>query len=444
MNGKIFKTLSAMLITATMAATAMVPALAAGTNYTQVAAQNATFTKYLLVDEGRKAPTLSFTYTVNTSEVTPIVNTAGNLNVYRGVGAPTIAAVVFAPSDTKLDTTKVSGYDTYQKTITVDFKSTNIKFSEPGVYRYYIIENKPEEYHEGDGGIHYDVATTDVKVSGDCYRTLDVYVEDNTTATSTTKNLVVTGYVLYDGKIEEAPADTATAQSTGTAITDTKAIVAGDKNGAEVTDAEKVAEYYNYYESYSLTFGKEVTGNQGSRDKYFKISVKLNSPSAATYTVDLSRADAAVPSNTATDSTYVGLTNPTTIQVSKTTDTTVDFYLQDGQYITINGLGVGTTYAVTETEEDYTSTAGISADISSLDYDDEHEGNDALSANTSGTIAHSNAYTGYTNSKNGIVPTGILISATPIIIVSVVVVAGIAFFAVRSAKRKAEEADAED
>lgn len=444
MKGKVFKTLSAMLITATMAVTAVVPALAAGTNYTQVAAQNATFTKYLLVDEGRKAPTLSFTYTVNTSEVTPIVNTAGNLNVYRGVGAPTIAAVVFAPSDTKLDTTKAEGYDTYQKTITVDFKTTNIKFSEPGVYRYYIIEDEPDGYQDGDGGIYYDVATDDVKTSGDCYRTLDVYVEDNTTSTSTTKNLAVTGYVMYDGKITAAPADTADAQTTGTAIEDTKAIVAGEKNGAEVTGANKVAEYYNYYESYSLTFGKEVTGNQGSRDKYFKFTLVLTSTSDAKFTVDLTRADGTVPSNSATADAYVGQTNPDTIEVTADTAKTVVFYLQDGQYITINGLGTGTKYALTETNEDYTSAAGIAADISSLDYDSEHAGNDALSAATSGTISNSDVYTGYTNSKNGIVPTGILISAAPIIIVSVVVVAGIAFFAVRSAKRKAEEADAED
>ncbi len=56
--------LSAALVTTFIAGILALPAAAAGSNYTAVAAQDTSFTKYLLVDKGQKAPKIDFTYTV--------------------------------------------------------------------------------------------------------------------------------------------------------------------------------------------------------------------------------------------------------------------------------------------------------------------------------------------------------------------------------------------
>ncbi len=447
------KKLSALLVTAAMAATMALPAMAAGSNYTPVAAQNATFTKYLIVDGDATAPSVSFSYTISSEEVTAITPGDGDtLPVYKGTGttdSPSIDVVSFDKGDTAESSTILAGYKTYKKTITVNM--SGVTFSEPGVYRYYIKEVVPE----GDSaiaGMYYDVdysSAAALPENGDLYRTLDVYVEDTG---ATDKTLKVTGYIMYDGKVTTAP-PSGTTTGANAAITETKAIEVNTANGAEVPDATKTDNYANYYASQSLTFGKVVTGNQGSRDKYFKMTLTLTSPVAANVAVDVTNADATLPAaenlNKATDTSYAGKTNPESITLTAGTAVTTEFYLQHGQYIIVNGLPAGTRYALTEESEGYTSTGGIAQSVSVINWDGV-EGNDALADAVSGTIAvddgdaqttgDGDIHTGFTNDKQGVIPTGVLLTMVPVIVVGVVVIAGLAFFAVRSAKRKAIEA----
>lgn len=455
MKGK-NKRLSAVLITAALAASYAVPALAAGTDYDEITPKDATFTKYLLVDQTAAAPSATFSYTVEKPE-SAIAGTATTLPVYIGTGTPVIADVAFAPSDTAETSTLLTNYKTYKKTITVDLDTAanGVVFTEPGVYRYYI-----KETDSAVTGMYCDVSTSALTTEGDLYRTLDIYVEDNgTDATSGNKILKVTGYIMYDGKITAAPPSSTSATS-GTAITATKAIEVNTANGAEVDGAVKTDNYINYYTSQSITIGKTVTGNQGSRDKYFKFTLKLTSPVASTLSVDVSNADPSVPAaanlNKATKTDYAGLANPTSIALTANTEVSTDFYLQHGQYIIISGLPVGTTYALTEAAEDYTSTEGIAEVVSAINWDGA-AGNDALSDAVTGTIAlddndssttgDGDIHTGFTNDKQGVIPTGVLVSMTPVIVIAVIVVAGIAFLVVRSAKKKAmelSEAEAEE
>ena len=440
------KSLSAMLITVVMAASVAMPVSAAG-SYTPIAAKNATFNKYLLVDGDATAPATTFSYTISSTDVTEILpGTSTTLPVYKGTGTPTIADVSFATTDTAETSTLVTGYNTYKKTITIDMSS--VSFTEPGVYRYYIKEVKPQT---PVGGMYYDVdaVTPDLTQDGDLYRTLDIYVEDDSATAANT--LKLTGYIMYDGMITDAP-PSGTPTSTSSAITDTKAIEVNTANGAEVANANKTDNYVNYYTSQSLTFGKVVTGNQGSRDKYFKMTLSLKSPVDATVTVDVSNADASVPAvanlNKATDTSYAGATNATSIALTANTAVETAFYLQHGQYIIVNGIPVGTDYELTETPEGYTSTEGITQTVSVINWDGV-AGNDALSDAVSGKIKvddgsdtttdDGDIQTGYTNDKQGLIPTGVLLTMTPVIVVAVIVVAGVAFFAVRSAKRKAYE-----
>ena len=408
---------------------------AAGTNYTPVSAQNATFSKYLIVDNGATAPDTTFTYSISSTDVTEQDATAANgttpgtLRVYKGTGTPTIAPVSFRHDDTAETSTLVTDYKTYKKTITINMSS--VTFSEPGVYRYYI-----EEADSTLGGMYCDVdyTTPALTTEGSRFRTLDVYVEDASTetATGTTKELKITG---------------------------TKAIEVNAANGAEVVEGGKAVpksdRYVNYYTSQSLTFGKVVTGNQGSRDKYFKFTLKLNSPSTATVSVDVSHADGTVAAGVNSATTVSG-TNVTSIDLTAGNEVSTDFYLQHGQYIIVNGLPVGTTYELIEDAEGYESTAGIAQAVSVINWDGV-AGNDALSDSTTGTIAiddndatttgDGDIHTGFTNDKQGIIPTGVLMTMTPVVVIAVIAVAGVAFFVVRGAKRKAvelAEADAEE
>ena len=448
---ELWKKLSVMLITTALVAFMAVPAFAANTGYVPLKSPNAQFDKYLLVDSDAVVPNTSFSFTISSNDVTEILpgtaattTSAGTLPLYKGPGTPTISAVSFSPNDTVETSTLVSGYKTYKKPVTIDMSS--VEFSEPGVYRYYITEAT------GTAGMFYDVdaTTPNLTTNGSLKRTLDVYVEDTEDASSMT--LKVTGFIMYDGVVTAAPpaGEPATANS---AITSTKTITVNTANGAEVPGATKTDRYVNYYTSYSLTVGKVVTGNQGSRDKYFKLTLTLNSPVATTLTVDVSHADIQLPAsdalNKATDSSYAGKSNPQEIKLNAGEAKETEFYLQHGQYIIVEGLIVGTTYELKEEAEGYTSTEGITAAVSVINWDGIN-GNDALADAVNGTVKLLDAddsttddgdlQTGFTNDKNGVIPTGVLVSATPVIIIAIVVVAGVVLFIVMSAKRKASEA----
>ena len=108
------------------------------------------------------------------------------------------------------------------------------------------------------------------------------------------------------------------------------------------------------------------------------------------------------------------------------------------------------TYELTEAAEDYNSEAGIAAANSSINWDNNDEtgtnGYDALADATSDTTGiTADVHTGFTNSKNGIIPTGVLLKATPVIVIGLVILAGAAFFVVKNVRRKVVEAgEAED
>lgn len=453
----ILKMLSAVVTTGMVSAAMALPTLAAGTTYTPIAAQDATFNKYLLLEEDMQVPSLTFQYEVDSSDVTADPGDDDHLPLYIGktvttTGAnaatyPKIEDVSFGSADAAETSTLLTGYKTYKKTITVDFGDATgsdvVKFDEPGVYRYYIKEVKDTNA----AGLYYDVepTATGLRTEGDLYRTLDVYVEDATSGTS--KNLKVTGYIMYDGKITGLPNASANTETGNTAITTTKEIKVNGTTTPGVTGANKTDNYVNFYDAFSLTFGKEVTGNQGSKDKYFKLTLELTSPVDVAFTVDILKADSEVPSNSATDATYVGKTNTTTITATAGKKVSTDFYLQDGQYITVKGIPAGTVYALTEVEEGYKKTEKIAADLSTFSVntanDDPTVTYEALNNEVSGTISNDNIYTGYTNAKDGILPTGILVKATPVIVIGVLAIAGVVFFAVRNAKNKDLDDEAE-
>lgn len=138
-----------------------------------------------------------------------------------------------------------------------------------------------------------------------------------------------------------------------------------------------------------VTFSKTVSGNQASRDKYFRFTFTISGVTEGMYfDVDLSNADATTAFTTATLSDYRGQTNVSRITVPEgATSVSQVFYLQHGQSITVSGILPGMVYTVSENPEDYKTNQTNGTVMQEAGTDDV-------------TIP-------FVNTRNGLVPTGI-------------------------------------
>ena len=380
----------------------------------QAVGGNTTFTKYLVLDAEANVPNATFKYTIKAGA--EIKGTATTMQVYAGkivtdekgkVTAPVVSDVTFAVDNDTTDGADNDGItnDATKKyasqAINADF--TGVKFDEPGVYRYIVTE----DLNESQG----------VAVAGSIAKTLDVFVEDGGTGT-----LSVKSYVLYNTVINTAP----------------DKITAVDKNADKTAkDGKKTDGFVNTYDTNDLTLSKTVTGNQGSKDKYFKFEVTIKNAVAGTvYDVDLTSADSTVIENSATNAEYVGKANPTSVTVGDDGTVTETFYLQNGQSIKILGLAEGTAYEIEETPEDYVASARITgdtertADSSDVALADNKVFDTELTEDT--TVA-------FTNDRQGTIPTGVILSVAAPVAIGVAVLGGIVFLFIRNKKRDAEE-----
>ena len=375
---KIAKFVSAVLLGSVLMAAAALPALA----YTPVAGgvENEMFDKYLVMDADATVPAATFTYTIEAG--TAKTATADTMEILAGVmgtGAPTVGTAAFTAS-TATHTTQQEGdlvtLDTGKKYakqgVKVDF--SGVTFDQPGIYRYKVTEQEIS----GRTDITYDTQKGSSATSK--VRYLDVYVVDNS------GELRVSDYIFHE--LDGTVAKSATSGS------------------GSATAADKSAGFVNEYKSQNLEFGKEVTGNQGSKEKYFKFTLALTGAGAnVTYTVDLTKADATSGTNSATAAANRGKTNPATITTNESGAVTADFYLHDGQYVKVKGLPKGAAYTLTEDEEDYKRTAGIAAA--------DNAGGVAYQDLQSGTIAETEIKTGFTNTREGVIPTGVAVAIFP-------------------------------
>ncbi|MBQ9208962.1 MAG: hypothetical protein IJ149_05185 [Oscillospiraceae bacterium] len=427
--------------------------------YGNVSGENTTFTfnKYLIFDKNARVPNKEFTFSIAPADIETAHLTEQNVELYKGLDG-----VVFNDGDDTTanddkatftegmtDTAKNGGTpaeftnnkgvdasigitdDASKKyavdSVTLDFSA--VEFEEPGVYRYTVTETDPTGAY---------TAETETQ------RTLDVYVVDKETVKggSTYTELEIEGYVLYNKVISGA----------ATNFTVETAVSGIGYNAKEIKDDDnnkKSSGFVNSYETHNLTIGKEVSGNQASRDKYFAITVEISNATVGDkYTVAVEKddedtangvfanADAAVVANAATT---VSGTNVKELTVGDGGTVRETFYLHDGQYITICGLGKGVSYKVTENAENYTPTNGIAKmdgdrPLSSLDWDPSSEGCDALADLTEGSIAGADVHTGFTNSRSGAIPTGVILSVAAPATIGIVVVAGIIYLVAKRRK----------
>lgn len=408
MTGIITAGISALILMA-----AGFPAFAA--NYTQeqqAEGGTTTFDKYLVMPEYSTVPQAQFAFTItgdgnakaydlqeNRFEIldgivlsTDGVQTAPSITWTGAHPSGSESTVQFTPGDsttsysaaTQAEKQMVKGFAQGTKfakhTATVSFEG--IRYPEPGVYRYKITETNPAQQ-----GITYDENLT---------RYLDVYVEETGSG-----SLQVEGYILHSSL-----SDIHMGSSLGT-------------DGAQ--DDNKSQGFTNRYQSYWLEFAKTVSGNQASHDKYFKFHVKIeNAVDNTEYTVSLGddengetqdgSAQAAPAGNRAT--VYTDMVNPVSMKVSNGS-AEADFYLQHGQKIVIRGIAAESKCTVTETAEDYKASYQLNGA-------DAADGNQAVVETVS-----SNQVVAFTNTRSGVIPTGVIVTILPYAVVAMCAAAGI-------------------
>lgn len=351
-------------------------------NYVGIDGTEAEFEKYFVMDKGIQVPNATFSFTVKAG-----VAKAGDkthAKILAGVGIPTINDITFNADDTANVATEgeigsvgevPTGKQFVKKTGTIDFSGCN--FTEPGIYRYIISETG-----------------TNTGVTNDTDKIMDVFVTDKD------GTLAVSGYVLHSN------------------ATDIELNPQVDGDAPYKLD-DKVTGFVNTFESADLIFGKKITGNQGNKFKEFTFTLKITNASPnSKYTIEYSgnRSDVQDEPETGTKTVLV---------TDEHGNATRTFKMTNNTFVTVKGLAKGVKYELTEDAEDYVSTKGITGATEEESYTGEQ----------TGTMNNLDVKTGFTNSKTGVIPTGILLSTMPYF---VVVLAGGAMIMLSASKKKEE------
>jgi len=435
------------------------------------------FDKYLVLKKSAEVPTVQFKFVIEAGAeggaadagvfIMPVPYTDASTS-YNVLGQPVFVAgtdvtlakttydndsaiLQYQPGDTTADegtqaTTETIDFMTAtandekyaEKPLTVSF--AGVTFLEPGVYRYTITES--ENVPTGGSalpGLQLDPVVA-ARGGTSTKRFLDVYVTDSDDG-SGGYQLEPRGYVLHEKS--NAPKIDPDTRGTADVLAD------GDRL------RDKSTGFSNWWDTCDLEFKKEVYGNQASHDKYFKFTVTVSSTPALTdalvFEVDMGHATAAPSKNVATTYTAEDMLTANTTELDAATVPGKllvkggdlaggkTFYLQHGQYIRIKGLPAGATYTVTEVAEDYKSTP-----VAVTDYKNATTGvlseKDALNRETNEDETRDDVvYTSFKNSREGIIPTGIITVIGPAVAVILLGLGGLGF--VLAGKRRREEGD---
>ncbi len=186
-------------------------------------------------------------------------------------------------------------------------------------------------------------------------------------------------------------------------------------------DSDRRAEFINHVHtaqtsSWDLMIENMVSGNQASRDKYFKIEVTLtDAGNNVTHKVFHMDDDPTVLANDATLPAYIGETNPSSITTDATGSATATFYLHNDQFIKIEDLPNGAKYTVTETYEDYSP----SVLVHSANGDDTDYVSSSYSVSDTATGITDDIIIRFTNTKHGVIPSGESVSNIGLLLVAI-------------------------
>lgn len=269
----------------------------------------------------------------------------------------------------------------------IDF--SNVHFPEEGVFRY-ILSAIPA----GDTDVLYDTQRSEDAVQ--IQRVLDVYVIDNGGV------LEIQTYILHQSVFDVDKA-----------------------NGGFVN---KTDGFVNEYLTQNLSFGKEIAGNLASANDVFQFTLEITGARPrAVYTVDLTALN------------DPGGENPGSIKTDSSGTVEVDFCLKAGQYITVNGLTKGAMYEISEDGKNYTSSPGtskIAVQAVGMEGETDYFPAKTYSDAPSGTIEETDIYTGFTNTRSIIIPTGVMRTIIPGVLVIQLLLLGIVGAVVISMRKK--------
>ena len=437
-NTKLRNRILAVIAAMALILVAAIPVLAEDTNqlgvdptvYEPISGTKAQFVKYLVLDNENNVPgDAVFSFNVDAGSGTAA--TATTLPVIAGRNPE--AVVIYASGSNPVNpsgTVSFVGYSgTFtsgaagaaitgdaakkkyaEKTVIIDF--SNVSFPLPGVYRYEISEENTLGYQT------------------DSAKTLDVFVVNDETASGA--KLKIDGYIMYDKTTTAGPVYTS--GTTG--------------ETAFPSGTEKSVGFINKFPSVDLEVKKMVAGNQADKSEFFEFELNIRKASPNTeYTVDIS--------NMVVENSASGTNGALRTEKIKTdADGKIEnftFKLQHGQSIKIYGLSEGTFYSVEEVagrdgadldEEGYTTKIAVTSNgdgnaVAEINDSDrtivlEGEGESGSGIRQINTIT-------FTNSKNGVLPTGVNMKVIPIVVISILFIAGISVLTVRMARKENEE-----
>ena len=358
-------------------------------SYDPVTGEKVTIEKYLIYANTGNAPTVTFNYEITPAEGLPSkdkkyeVISGGDPSV---TGTPVIGTASFTPRSAKYSTAQsdsssigkyidiskdpveLTASDAYSKSdIDVDF--TNVTFSKPGIFRWKITEvNSADQESKG------------IVPVGEQVKYLDVYIECDTYSESTSHGtLKIEGYILQNKEGYQPPLESA-------------------------DDVIKTVGFTSRFNIYPVSLRNAVSGNQGSLNKYFEYTWKIEGaiPNSE-YDITYINADKIVPDKTTdkvTKREYRGKENPLTVKTDGKGTAEFKGYLKAGQKIVINGISENAKITITQTAED--------------GYYVEHEASPREPGNSvyiDPLLIERNVT--FYNEKNGAIPTGIIQNEIP-------------------------------
>ena len=309
-----------------------------------------TLVKNLVVDDDANIPNITFSYTIRRG--TPQDATATTIEILESpLGGGSIDTAVFSNADTAS---------------TINGLPTDADPSNPTAGRKYVQKSVSITFPVGTftkpGVYRFVINETNNHLPGVTYdsnptRYLDVFVVANDN-----NELSVNGYVLRDA-----------ATDIGT-------------NGEYVEDPDvKSSGYTNSLTQYDFDFSKTISGNQGDKNKRFNFTLTIAGANPGTYPISANDVEG----------------NPTSITVGADGTATGGYSLTNNSTVQVIGLNEGAVCTVTEDPGDYTATHSL-------------DGGNAVSGNSSGTVTlDSDHSVAFTNTRNGIIPTGIIMTIAP-------------------------------
>ena len=414
---------------------ALLSALMLGNTVTAFAATgktNFTFPKTIVMDASEAVPDVTFNMTVTAGTVTngEYVRTGmesqtgsgqaiSRLTVYPGVDAAKVkvtsgnksgvAGASFSSSTTAtkgdIGTDGKVTASTDKKFVTdnmtIDFSGVN--FTEPGVYRYILTESDVSGYTA-------DITNTQGTKK---QRIIEVYVENN----SAKNGVEITGYVVYKvtdgvkvtGDITVGPNKNGTLDSMD--VKDTGKVDVNVSDGGVTTGSKSntAGGFVNKMDSsYYTKASIEVSGNQSSSDKYFKLTYTITGLTPGkTLTVDPSGFSKTPTKNSVTsydETTMKTANNVTTLTADSNGKISHTFYVKANDYVKLLGFK----------ESD---TRDITATIENEDYLPTIKGGSSDAANTANwkQTGGGNTDVTFNLDKTGVIPTGVVLDSAPYI-----------------------------